>query len=741
MFAFLKNQKGLIWKSLEKEAKPMIATLLKREITTVFMIAFLTSTLLVTYFTPKVAASPTTITYIFPSSGFVGDSVQVIGIIDTVNGTYKIFFDEEIVANGTASPEKAVDATFLVPHSYAGNHTVRLYDENATTSDSKNFSVQTKYYINVIVPPQQTQLVEGQSTIIRVNVTGGKENNSYVANVTVSLPSPVSTVCYNSSIQLLNTTSLGEYVAESTYPRDFGSDAHTNYTGTYTIAFNTTLANGYFNVGLTNATQYHRFNTVNIQGANYTQPDERVWINITLAGETVFSTNVSAIEGVVNAKWAIPWNATYGTYNVTITNTTSLGTIKPIRDTQIFTISKATFQCQIQIKNLNNENVSGVHVTVYNGTETVSDVISDNLGLAKLSLEAYTYSFKALLKGVQVGNISALDIGGNVTQTLVVQLANIKLLIKDVTEHPLPFIAIDLKYNYTRTDGEKLSDTISLETDDTGIANFQSTFTNIDYLIEAKRYDYIFSRTSIENLTASQWINITCPTYTLFVHVVDSKEIPLPHVSVNVTEWSSGLLIGNKTWVTDGWASVSLNLTFGRYKLRVYNYSAELNRLVVLNETIVDLIEDKPFEKIRCKMVNLSPSILVVDYFGQPIQNAEIKIERLSEIEQKWVEITPSQRTDSSGVALLPSIGGDYSISIYVLGQLSGINSFYIEETSMQTFKIDKYVAIGGLILETSQLVVCIALGLLIISLGIVQTYKKILQKIMKRLLGSEKKY
>jgi len=209
---------------------------------------------------------------------------------------------------------------------------------------------------------------------------------------------------------------------------------------------------------------------------------------------------------------------------------------------------------------------------------------------------------------------------------------------------------------------------------------------------------------------------------------------------VNITEWSSELLMGNKTWITNDRGSVPLNLTFGRYKVKAYDYNAELDRLVVLNETVIDLLpqkgETKLFRTIYCRIVNLSPSpsILVIDYFGQPIPNAEVKVERFSESEQKWVEIMLPQRfTGSDGVTLLPHIGGEYSISIYVLGQLSSIKSFYIDETSMFVFKIDKYTTIGGFVLETSQLVVYIALGLLIISLGIVLTYKKILQKIMKK--------
>lgn len=718
----------------------MYATLLKKnKVITVFIIALFTSTLIVTCFMPKAAASPA-INAISSSSGYVGDSVRVTGTIDTANGTYEIFFDKELVANGTSSITKLVDTTFSVPHRYKSTYFVTLYDVKAnTTSPQTSFIVKTNYYVTAVMPPNQTQLIENQSTTIRVNVTGGETIIPHDANVTVRLPQPLNIVYYNSSLHFTNTSRIGEYMAEGVYPRDFGTTAHTNYAGNYTMAFNTT-AKGFFNVGFTNKKEYHRYETVTIRGANYTQPNERVWINITSAGKTVFSTNVPSTGGFANTTWVIPWNATYGTYNITITNSTSPGTIKPLRDAQVFTISKITFQCYIPVKNLDNESVNEVAVAAFNGTQMVTGAYSNSSGWAKLSLEAYRYSFKAFWKIVEVGNMSVLDINKDIiTQTIVCRLANIKLHIEDVTKNPLPFISIDLKYDYTTFYDENISDLITLETDNNGFAGLQNTFINTSYLIAAKRYGYVFNRTLIGNLTASGWVNITCPSKTLFIHVVDSKGLPLSNVSVNVTEWSSEVPVGNK--VTNDYASVSLNLTFGKYKVKVYNYSAELNSTVLLNETVVDaaenLTEDSPkdkfFETIHCRIANLSPSVLVVDYFGQPIPNAEVQIERFSEIEQKWVKIAPTRRTDSNGIAILPNTGGDYSLSIYILGHLSNTKSYYISGTSVLTFKIDKYATIGGLILETSQLVVYIALGLLIISLGIALTYKKVLQKFTKK--------
>jgi len=745
MLTFVKKQERQHINNLQKEGKHVFETPNKKDIKTAFIIALITLSFLVPCLVPKVTASPaTSITSIYRNDGYVGDAVKLNGTIETINGTYRILFDGEIVKNGTASSLKYVNATFLVPHRYKGSHAVTLYDVNAsTTSLPALFTISTKYLINPILPPQQTQLMEGQSITIRLNVTGGETGKPVKANATVKLPNPVNTIYYNSSIVLNSTARTGEYMAETVYPRDFGSGANTNYVGIYTMSFyaNTSVpfplqAVASLKVGLTNATQNNRFDNVIIRGSNYVQLDERAWINITLSGKTVFSTNVQAVEEIVTSNWEIPWNATYGTYNVTITSSSSPGTVKTIRDTDTFTIAKATFQCQIHTKNLENENVKGVTVGAYNKTVAVAYATSNASGIATFSLETYTYSFKALMKGsqgVQVGSISALNITGNISTIIVCQLVNIRMAIKDESGVPLPFISVDLKYNYTKITSVTLPETRTLETGSTGIINFQNTFVNTRYVIEAKRNDNSFSRTIIANLTTSQWVNLTCPTYTLYLTVVDSKQNQMPNISLNVTEWTSEILIEDKTWTTDNIGSVSINATFGRYQIKAYKYNSEVDRLVILNETIIDLTENMQYEKIYCKIANLTSSIVVVDYFGKPISNAEVKIERFSETEQRWIELTPSQITSSSVVVSLPSIGGDYSISIKVSGQLSAIKAVQVSKPATIDVKIDRYIAIGGFIVETAQLAVYIALILMAITLVILLTYKKILLKVTKK--------
>jgi len=733
MFAFLKNAKTLNMTWLRKEGNHVFTTRLKKEVTIVLIVTLLASALLVINWTPRVSASLTTIISL-PASGKVKENVTLTGAIDTSNGIYRIFFDKELVKSGNASGT-AVNTKFSVPHRFKGNYTVILNDLSKKTNDSRIFRLDTNPQIEALVPRQPKQLVEGQEVTIRVNITGGEVGKSYYANVGVMLP--LGTTYYKFLTVNTTTGHPGELIADTIYPGDFGPDAHTNYTGTYFATLNTTIAIKSFQIGLTNATRYYRFGTVAIQAANYTtQPSEVALVNITCVStkKTVLLRNVTADAGVVNAEWTIPWNATHGNYNVTVATSSSPGTIKPKRDTQIFAIDPITYQCWIQVKNLGNQTVSGVEVHAFKGKgcvpPSVDDDDSDSSGFAKFAIEASMYSFKAYYKNADVGSIYALNVSGNINQTIDCQLASIKLLITDKDENPLPSIVIDSNCYYTTVSGRNW-DNRTLETDRNGTATFQNTFINASYLIEAKRYGYIFNRTIIENLTTTQWVNITCPVLTLFIHVLDSEGLPLTNVSINVTEWSSGILIGNMPWKTDNLGTASLNLTFGRYKVRAYNHSAELGGLVILNETTVDVV-DRQLEILHCRIVNLTPQVFVMDYFGQPIPNAEIRIERFSEFKREWVEIA-SRRTDSNGVASLPRIGGEYSISVYIMGQLGSVKSFYIDESSTLVFKIDKYTTIGGLVLETTQLIVYIALGLLIISLVMALTYKKILQRFTKK--------
>ena len=691
--------------------------------------AALTTLLLLTTITasflPQAIANPTTITTITPDEGPVETIVRLVGEIDTTNGLYTIFFDEEEVKKGTAV-DVAVNDTFIVPHRPRGNYAVKLHDVTGNTNDTATFTIETAYYIEAVVPTQPEQLQEGELTQIWVNVTGGAEDTRYRANITVTDPWGI--VYYNDTLLLTNTTNTGDGEGSRTYPTDFGSAAHTNYVGTYNIAFNGTLKTGNFTVGLTNATEYYRFQVVNIRAAHYTQPNESAWVNITFGGKTVFSKNVSAVSSLIEAGWEIPDNASMGLYAVTVTNSTTPGTIKPVPDTQNFTIVEIPFQ--VQTIKLDGEVLTGVEVDVYNATE---DLIgfdkTDEKGLASFSVEGGNYTFEAFwaiepAKYVLVGTLVNQSIKGNVTLDLLCWIANLRIMISP----PIPFINVTLTY-YNLTS--------SFETNRTAIIEMHNMPTNISYTIQARRYGFPFYNETVDQLPAEKgvsWVNVTiiCPTYNMSVHILDSKGEPLPNVQVSLTEWNSKVLMDSR--ITDNQGNTNLSAKFGRYEINVHNYSALLQREVVLNETTIDLIEDRMSVEIHCSIFNVDIRVRALDYFGQPISNALVEVER--KFGSEWMEIE-KKTTGSDGFArfvpLRGLVGGDIRVSVYVAGKLGAVKHLYLDYSKQILFKIDKYTMIGGHLVETSQLIVYVSIGLLAVVLGLALTYRRLLRRFVKK--------
>ncbi|MFQ5999799.1 MAG: hypothetical protein ACE5J6_03375 [Candidatus Bathyarchaeia archaeon] len=684
--------------------------------------AMLFVTTLIAALLPEATATPTppTITSITPDTGHVGGVVQVVGEIDTQNGSYTIFFDEKEVKNGTAV-DLVVNDTFVVPHRPMGNYTVKLYDVAANASDTAMFTVETAYYIQAVVPSPPKQLQEGNITKIWVNVTGGEANTVYFANISVKEPPPAN-LTYWTTVSLTNTTTTGYGEGSRTYPTNFSAGAHTNYTGIYNIAFNETLASGNFTVGLTNATEYHRFQFVSIRAANYTQPNEYAWVNITrwvnvTYGEIVFSENISAVDGMIEAIWEISGNASMGIYTVNITSSITNGTIKLVPDTQNFTIAKIPYQ--IQTKKLNGEVLADIKVDVYtyiNATEwMVASNKTDEEGLTIVLVEGGNYTLEAFwaIKPavyVPVGILVNQSIKEEPREPLVLWcwIAYLNISISP----PLPFINIAITYHGI---------TDSFETDRTGIWEIPRNMpTNISYTIKAQRHGLLFFNKTMEKIPAAMnvsWVNITItvPTYTMFVHVLDSKGLPIQNVEVAAYEWGSGVAKPVQSGTTNAWGSVALLSIFGKYKIWVYNQ----DRTIVLNETVVNLIEDR-FLVIHCKIFNVDLSVMVKDYFGNPISNALVKVEREN------VDIPP-QKTGSNGKTSFENItGGEVRISVSVEGKLCETRTIYLDETRVAVFKLYRYVMVAGYPLETIQFIACISLGMLVAFFALALIYRRL---------------
>ena len=702
-----------------------------RKITATFVL-MLFVVAVITSFLPKAAATPTPmIDFLEPSSDIVGVEILIKGTIDTPNGTYQIQWDGNPIKTGKCElGSNVVNDTFIVPESVWGPHNVTLYDANSTeTSPTVVFTVKTTYY--VFAKPDWVQ--EGLKTNITVGLYGDEANKAYAFTINVTDPKAAFFNVYMS----FRTDINGSGNETKSYLKDFDG-ANTDFVGTYNIGVNKTLVKGNFTVGLTDKPEYRKEENVSIRGSAY-QPNENVTINIEFGGESVRGypkINVTADEeGVVTDSCLIPLGAEPGTYTVTITNATTPGTVKEPADTQGFTVTGVV--CQIQTRNLDNETVADLWVLAYDPArpewpDPFLAYDTNETGWVKFPLETGNYTFRALWRAeVVVGSLDNQSVAEDCALVLPCRLAHIKMAIKDEATNPLPFVNVTLAYNYITHYNVSRSETESLETNASGIAIVSNTLTNISYTIEAWRFDHPFNRTLIENLTASLWINITCPTYTLFVHVLDANELPIHNAQVAVYEWSTWRSQGSKA--TDQSGSTDFFITFGRYRVRLSNYSAQLKRMVVINETVIDLVKENQWMLVHCKLFNLGLSVKVVDYFGQPIPNA------LVEIKREGVKIEGDLSTKPNGIAFLNNtIGGRYQISVSIRGRPCGTKTLYLDESKEIVFKIDGYVVIGGYPLETSQLITLISMSLLIVLLGLALAYRK-LPLIIGRKRPSEK--
>lgn len=686
-------------------------------------------------FLPHAAAAQTKIISISPEKGRVRAEVSVNGTIETTNGTYRILFNEEKVKKGTIVGNN-VNITFIVPHRPAGNYSITLQDINATSGEvlssyvfERPFTIETAFYVEAIAPSPPGQLQEGDPVPIWVNITGGEIQIDYYPNITVATPGK-EVVYFNDTISTSVDDETGDMWINITYPKDFQPlGAHTNFTGTYKIALNETYTGlsqtGDFIIGLTNAAEYHRYQVVNIQAAGY-MPNEPVNVTLASAGETVFSPEnlTASSSGMVIANWVIPANATYGSYTVTVSNSTTPGTVKPVADVQNFTIVKKTVSCRIQTVDLESEPVEGVEVKAYDGyneTQQIGSRKTDKNGSAEFKLDAGKYVFKAFWKDLEVKS-SIFDVAKDMNQTMVCQLAHIKVKVTDEAGMQLPFINVNLTCSYTK-DNETVTETDLLETNSTGRVAFRNLLTNVvtdvNYTLEARRYGNLFYTKLIENLTSTCCVNITCPTYTLTIELFDSNELPFQNATLAVYEWSSGL--SSAVWThTNSSGSVAVNRTFGRYKVRAYVSE------IAINETTVDLVNETQKLQVYCNILNLTLSAKVVDYFGHVIPNVKVEVKREG--------IEPSESiTGADGKAVVHlKVGGDCQMNLTLPGESKPCETLpcyldWAKTESEITFKLDRYVMVGGCLLETSQLTTIITLAAMVVIFAVALTYRRFL--------------
>ena len=665
-----------------REGKRLNVRLVIKEFTCLFLL--LAAVMMPLSFLPDVGAAMS-VSALNPSSGNVGTSVQVLSNLTTANGPYQVLFDDSIVAIGNAS-DTSVNASFVVPETFGGNHTATVVDVTTGGNASRTFTVTTSYSLRVVVPESPRQLQEGDSAAIWANVTGGDASKTYSANVSVVSPNNESFVKMVDVV----TSSLGTGSASVSYPDGFSGN-RTRLVGNYGASFNDTLATGTFYVGLTNTTEYHRLQPVDVKAVY--KPNENVTLTIT--GKAVNSSfNLTADPtGIVHsADFVIPSNASIGSYMVSIVSTSAEPTLKNPADAQSFTVPG--FAVDVTAKNLAGDTVQTVEVKAFENGTAAGIVETNASGLAVLRLELGTFTLEGYYRTHKVGAHDDFEVTGPSAMDLPCNLTNIRMTvvaIADGNQLGIPEAEVYLT-----------PENRSFTTDITGNVMVHSLLPNVRYTLNVSRHSTPFNFTVIPQLLAEDgtsvpWVNVTfvCPTYSMRVQVYKGEGQPLGSVVVKIQESLGGLYSqGN----TNENGMVTFDSALGVYTVAVYDGSG-----LKLNETSVQLFQDQNVTLI-CSLYDLTVTVKVTDYFGQGLANVNVTLQRQG--------IGPlSKPTQGDGTATFNNVvGGEFQIAVYMGDQTDPIAA--VEQTigsSMTVqIKLDRFVSLGGLLVDTSQFAIAI---------------------------------
>ena len=346
--------------------------------------------------------------------------------------------------------------------------------------------------------------------------------------------------------------------------------------------------------------------------------------------------------------------------------------------------------------------------TVYNAT-------SGDDGIANMSLEIGNHVITAFWNDVNVGEINA-SINGADTFDLICRLTDLQITVWDKNGFVIPFVSLNLIYQYVTTKGNLLkTGSASGQTDLSGKFILNSTLPGINYFVNASIYGTVFNggNDTVKSLPAQPIYNIIilCPSRTFALEIVDYNLEAIPNARIELVEMSSGIFRGA---VANSAGAVTVEVTLGKYRLRIYANN------VLLNETVVNVFSDTQSE-IRCTLYNIQVSVTVVDYFQQPIPNVNVTL-------NGGGIGTRSATTQGDGTATFSKvIGGDMQVVTYSPGMESSYQAVNIQIEAPKTIRIQmaKYILIGPFLIETSIFATFIVILAAILLFVCIEIYRR----------------
>lgn len=615
-------------------------------------------------------------------NGTPATSANLEGTISSLNGTYQIIIGKIIVASGT-SQGYSVRTNFTVPELPAATYALTLRDVALNANATSQFTINTGY----TVTPMSPIIQEGSNIVLNVAVMGGHLGTFYGASITVKLPGGAT---YTAPVTLGTSNVKGTASGQVTFPGgSFSpSDASTSYAGTYQVAFNQSLATGQFKVGILDAASYHRGETVGIHAVGY-QANQAATITITNGVGTVIDTKsvTASAGGVIDTQWVVVDNAPMGELTLKIV---AEGTAKIPQDQQTFTV--LGYSVAVQVINLSGKAVPNVVVQATDSTTSASlNATTDLTGMASFKLEKGSYGLTAFLNGMVIGQTN-VTVTGEANITLRCQLTDMTIAVETASGIAMPFVNLAIKYSY-QSGTISRSGSVSGQTGPDGTFTLSSTLAGATYTIEASLYNQIFNdqNNTVNSPTdqAASLVKIICPNRNMTLGITGYDNQPIPGARIELVELSNGLFYSG---TTDSTGVASLQPTFGIYRIRVYKDNALISQanLQVFNNTN---------QQMRCTLYDITLSVSVVDFFGAPIPNVNVTLNGAAQT---------SAVTQSNGVATFNNvIGGNMQIIAQPQDTQDAAQAITlnINEPATVQIKIDKYVSIGGMLVQATTLI------------------------------------
>jgi hypothetical protein len=267
----------------------------------------------------------------------------------------------------------------------------------------------------------------------------------------------------------------------------------------------------------------------------------------------------------------------------------------------------------------------------------------------------------------------------------------------------------------TTKGGTSKTGSVSGQTGLSGTFILNSTLPGISYTVNASLYGIVFNagNNTVASLPAQPTFQVTivCPSRILTLTVLDYNLAAIPNARIELVEQSSGIFYGA---TTNDAGTVTVEVTFGKYRLRVYSSN------ILLNETVVEAFSDTQIT-VRCILYNLQVSVRVIDYFGQPIDNVNIML-------RGQENQTRSAKTQSNGTTTFNNvIGGNMQIIAYLTGKEASYEAvnLQVESPTAIQIKMGKYVLLGPFLIETSLLATIIIILAVVIVFLFMEVYRR----------------